>query len=189
MSGLIKFSFLLVFSITPALAGGGEGHIPHISDILIFWVNFCIFFALLYWKSNKAIRNAWQSRRTNIEEAVNKGKIELSEAKTKLDEVRTRLSNLDAEVNEMGKVISEETGYEIKEMKEITDSELSRIEKQSRQSIEAEKVSAFRNLKNELADEIVKKATIVIKEKSNLGTDELRRKKSVSKLENLVRGN
>ena len=94
--------FLLIPSFVFAASGGDAGHHePALADTFIFWVNFIISVAILYFILRKPLSKGLDARKRNLESSILQSERELEQAKAKLTETENLLKGLDSEVEEI----------------------------------------------------------------------------------------
>ena len=183
MATIFKISLqaTIFLATTPALLlAAGEGG-PHISHLFWYAVNFCLYVAFLFWLLRKPLGKFWVKRRDEIETAVTRGEREMQAAKAALMAATEKISNLTPEY--LKDVVSqiEAEGYE--EAKKIVEaahlSEL-QIKKNTAQSIKGEWVKSEQNVRQEIAERVIARATERVKATYSEEMDRQRRDKAVA---------
>lgn len=175
----LQATIFLIFS--PAIlfaAGGGE---PHISHLFWYAVNFCLYIAFLFWALRKPVGKFWIKRRDEIEVAVTRGEREMQAAKAALMAATEKISSLTPEY--LSAVVSQIEAEGQEEAKKIVEaarlSEL-QIKKNTEQSIKGEWVKSEQNVRNEIAERVIARATERVKSIYSEEMDQQRREKAVA---------
>ncbi|MBX7136393.1 MAG: ATP synthase F0 subunit B [Oligoflexia bacterium] len=158
MKTVITLTSYLLLAAASAWASE-EGHHEAHASLLTSWLTFGAYVALLYWLISKKVGAGWQGRRNSIEFAVLKGKDAVEEAKTRLTTVQAALRDADREVEKIGEQYRIETAREIAELKESVVEKIERSKRRAADAAQAEERSAHANIKRELAELAVRRAS------------------------------
>ena len=173
----------------PLLAFGSEsGHHEKGSfwDIRYYWVNFLIYVGGLYFILRNTVKSGWESRGSSIEAAVNKGKYDLQIAEADLREAQAKLASVDREIQTIREEIRRSTKLECDEIVADANARAARILAQGKASATAEQKALENELRRELADLVLQRATERIQREINSETDAPLRSAALSSLQGLI---
>lgn len=178
---------LLIFILITPLAtyASGEGHVPHISDTIIFWVNFIVFFGFLTFVLRKPLKSIWAERKEGIEKEVLRAQRELVEANKKLEVSNAKYATLDEKTKKIKTDIFKETKLEAESVNESSRMQVEALTKHAENNIEAEKNSAKNSVQEEFAEKVYTKAKEKLTESFDKDYDKKYRKEAIEGLKSL----
>lgn len=127
-----------------------------------YFINFFLFVSLMFLLLRKKVASGWQHRQELIEQAVNKGKIEMAAAQQLLAEVQQRLSALEANKINVSQTIHREAVEEIKNLQTDTAQRSERLQQQAAEMATAELRSGERVAREEIARMAVQRAEHIL---------------------------
>lgn len=179
------FTILASF-LAPALCfAEEEHHAGSIGDLTFYYINFALYILFLYFVLRKPVRQGWVSRSLKIEEAVNRGKIELAKAEEALKAAKNQLAGVDSEIKKIGEEIRADTRNETKLIVDDAKVRAERIVQQGKLSAQSEIKALEQSLRRELASLIMQKATEQVRAKINTEADVKLRRSSLSGISGL----
>lgn len=183
---------LTALCAVPALAiaaphGGHEAaHHGSSADLIPFWINFSLYVVVLFVLVRKPIASGWASRRDGIAAAVNKGKVERDQAESALRIAKGKESMLSSDIAALLAQVKNDTKAETEEVLRDAHERASRISAQGKDLLTAEQKAFETSLRKELADEVLKRATEILKKDMNASSDAALRTSSLNTVGQLL---
>lgn len=159
-SKYFKINLIILFSlffVNSTFADGGAGH-SGISSLTWYFINFFVFFSFLIYIAKDKVSSFIGSRSEQFKNALNKGKLELDEAKEQLRQVNSRLEKLPQDLEALKFEYQNLLNGRISEIEKNTEKDLKRMEEQTNSMIEAEKIKMEKNLINILSEHVINQA-------------------------------
>ncbi len=167
-------------------ASGAHGHAPSFADIIPYWINFSLYVLVLFFLLRKPIAKGWNGRTEAIAAAVNKGKTEREQAEQLLAAAKSKQSSLASEIAALVAQIKNETAAETQEILKDSAERAERIKTQGKEMLAAEEKAFKSALRKELADEVLKRATDILKKDLNASSDATLRTSSMNTVGQLL---
>ena len=167
-------SFIAVLLVTPAVlcseGGHGAAH-GSIADLGVYWVNFLIYAAIMFFVLRKPALNGWTARRNKIESDVIGGRAEIEAAETKIAQMRSRMELIGEDIERLREATEKETERESRELVESARVRAQRISQRMREACSAEQRAAEDGIRSELAELAVKMAREQLTRDLNVESD------------------
>ena len=184
---VLLFVTLLAGSEVFAAGGGhGDGHVAGPETLVWPFVNFFIFFGGLFFLLRKPFMHGWQTRRSSIEEAVNRGAREMEAAQKKLDAAKAQLASVDLDARNLSASITGDTKSEAAQILDEAKRRAEFIATQTRENLSAEQRHAEVTLRREIAQRALDKAAGLLKSEITPEVDRDLRKGVVSGVSQLA---
>lgn len=184
----ISIAVLGLLASTPALAATGAHHDSgHGAAILIpYWINFTLYAALLFVLLRKPLSRGWSSRRDTIAAAVDRGRSERERAEAALRIAKEREAAVESDIRALVAQIQSETSAEMSEILKEARERAGRVIVQGRDLIAAEERALESELRRELADEVLKRAADLLKQRVDPSLDATLRASSLKNVPQLL---
>jgi F-type H+-transporting ATPase subunit b len=122
------------------------------------WTNAIILFGGLIFMLRKPARAFFESRRQDITSGLRRAAETETSAQARMSEIEKRLSSLSAELNSLRAGAQKESGAERDKILAEAKREIDRVVEQSRQEIERTARGIERQIKEDVADLVIKRA-------------------------------
>ena len=187
LAAVLAVGVYLVVLAQPAFAGGGHSGEPaSILDTLPYWYNFIPFVLILFYLLKNPFVAFYQSRRSELEDAVNAGRKEMLEAQAELKAAQEKVSSLAEDKESVRKNMMAETHQEAERIKEEAKAKVERIGTQAESAIQAETLAAENALRKELSEIVLEKAEQRLRSELTADSDKEIRQAAVSSLKSVV---
>lgn len=124
----------------------------------IYWINFIVYVALLFFVLKKVFLKAWGTRRSAYKDAITSGQKLLEESERTLAEAQSLMASLPNEVSSLKLKMSQEAEYEAESIVRDASQRAEKIKNQASQSAAAEKRAAISQYQEKLIDMAMKNA-------------------------------
>ena len=176
----------LVLTSNTAYAAG-EGHAPSIGDTFIFWINFIVFYSLVFYLARKPAKKFWVDRKEKLYTDIKKSEIELEKANKLLSEATKKQELLSAEINILRNTLEHETELEVKSILRNCDVQKQNIEKQTVKTIELETIATKKQIQSNFAERVYTLASQKLKNVFTSDLDSAYRKKSFEGIKSFIK--
>jgi len=174
-----KFPTLLIITIAagflafPDLASAvsGAGHALSVNDLLFPFINFSLYVALMVKLLAAPLSNMLQLRRENMESSIKRAAMQWDQAKRQLLDVQRRFSNLDSELKEIATRIESEGAKEAAQLVADAQNQAKMIVQRAKQSAITEASAMENEIRQELAQEVIRVASEKLSKELNLESD------------------
>lgn len=134
----------------------GKAHTGSFSDLAIFWLNFIVYIAVMYFLLRKPFPVLWAKRRAGIEQGVRASAAELDRAKATLQQSQQKLNNLENDIARLREEMRSETQAEQKALEAYGKVKSEKILARARDNYVAEKRSLEQKLQHEISEMALK---------------------------------
>ena len=139
------------------LAGHAEGHAPTIGDLKLYWINFLLFLALMWFVTRKGVPQAWNARRLAIRDAAERGKRAALQAKAEVDAATQAMASVNQEMEQVARTIAQDGEAEARRIMEDARATAQQIERQIAGTIAAEQRALQHAVRQEMAATVMRK--------------------------------
>ena len=129
------------------------------------FLNLFIFVGVLIYLLNKPLSNAFKTKRETIRQELIRAQAERDAALAKLSQIDAKLANLTAESNQIREQSAREAEAEATRIAAQTKADVEKLRDNARREIEAASAQARRELKRFSADESIKLAEEMLRQK------------------------
>ena len=166
--------FLIWGPVTEAFAATGhgdqleghlEGHAPTIGDLKLYWLNFLLFLALMWFVTRKGVPQAWNARRLAIRDAAERGKRAALQAQAEVDAATQAMATVNQEMEQVARTIAQDGDAEARRIMEDARATAQQIERQIAGTIAAEQRALQHAVRQEMA------ATVMHKVEERIGRE------------------
>lgn len=186
IAALTSGALLLAASSFAESPGHGGHHTPSFADLTPYWVNFALYVFLMYSLLKNPVSKAWATRVETIAAQVNRGRIERDAAERLFAAATARRAGLPAEVQSLSEQIQQEGVTEASDLLKDARLRAQRVKDQGKDMVMAEGKALEVSLKKALAEEVLRKATEIIKGQMNVENDATMRAAAVRNISSLV---
>ena len=181
---------LVLLNAATAFAEGAEhgGHAGSEGPASLIWpfVNFFIFFGILFYLLKNPFLQAWETRRALIEDGVTRGARELNAAEEFLATAKSQLAAVDTSSRKLVDSIVQDTHAESVQLVDEAKRRAEFIARQAVDNLNAEQRHAEVSLRREIAQHAIEKATALLKSEITPDIDRELRKGVVSGVRQLA---
>jgi F-type H+-transporting ATPase subunit b len=164
---IITYCAVLTLFISEGAFAAGKGS-GTITDLIFPAINFLIFFGIIYWKVKPAMKSHYAKLSEDISAYIERAKYKSFEASTKLDQQKKRMESLQSDIEQnKKKILDSISNYKTDRENELQNT-LDKTEKDSIAKIEAEKSAIFKEINNELTEQVISLARQKISSDSHL---------------------
>ncbi len=149
----------------------------HRSEYIFDWVNFVILIALLIYFLRKPIAQFFRQRSEDIQKSLEEGRKALEAAQAQLAAAEERLSHLEQDIAALKADAARQTEAERERLRQAGEREAERILQSARHMIDSATQAAKLELKEHAADEAIRLAEKMIRDR----LDEAARERLVSR--------
>jgi F-type H+-transporting ATPase subunit b len=169
-----------------AVHGAEHGHEAGFITLKFYLINFGIYFALMFLLLRKIVPPAWTSRRSALEQSINKSLKKLEAIEKDYSLAKAKLANADSDITIIKKNISEETKREAEEVKVSMQSAIQRIEKQAKDTLSTEQRNLENTMRRIYSEAALKLAEQKLKARLNIDSDKALRDKTLGNMKELI---
>lgn len=158
-------------------AHGGEHHGP---SLLIYWLNFSIYVAFVYFVARKPVTKFWTDRRAAIAAAVDESAAASKSADLRLAEAESRKAALGRELQSIEAAILKDGEREASAVVAAAEEKAKRIVESAADTIEIERHAARLSMRNEVAAEVLRRAEELLRRGHTADSDRALREQGLS---------
>lgn len=169
---VVLLSVVVVLGLVPdALAESGSDHGSGLSELIPYWVNFAIYLVIVYFLTRKLVAKAWAERRQRIIDDIAGAKNQYQQAGSQLADAQAKWNRLSQEETRVRDEVARQGEFERNQLLEAAQAKSVRIITQAKEHGIAERRSAERLVREELVEEVLNRASRILKDTATVDAD------------------
>jgi F0F1-type ATP synthase membrane subunit b/b' len=187
-SKIVGIAGLVIVPIASAFASG-DAHGAHSSPaaLIPFWANFVVYALLMYFALRGKVRAGFSTRAEAIEKAVNKGRLELEQAKADLARAQESLSKVDSEIRAIGASVNTNTKNECAQIIADAEKKAQEVIARAQELAQAETRAFAVKLRHEVAEAVVAQSQEYLRRGWTPELDRARREQVIGEAKDILR--
>ena len=177
---------LSLVSATEAFAASGHHGQATIDGLIPYTVNFILYVSILFYFCRKPVKRAWANRINGISAQVESSQAQRLIAEEKLKVAKQRFESINTLLGTLQEESEASINSEAQAILRDARDRATRIREQGQSMVQAEKNSARKRFRKELAEAIVSKAKATLKKETSADADKNSRMKSIESIGALI---
>jgi F-type H+-transporting ATPase subunit b len=182
----ISLISMTLLGAVDALAASGHHGQATPDGLIPYAVNFVLYVSIIFYFCRKPVKQAWTNRISDISAQVQSSQAQRLQAEQKLSVAKQRFESINTLLGTLQEESEASINSEAQAILKDARDRATRIREQGQSMVQAEKNSARRRFRKELAEAIVAKAKATLKKETSADVDKNSRMKTIESIGALI---